>query len=273
MSEKQHKVVHRGKLRLRQLHEHRMPAVSEIKAPFHHRTECVKTEVIENDVTLLFSQSIPERQEGIAMASLSPLMLTVGFRNSVQCFVQVRRCVRNAVQGPGIALVLDLHLDLGCSETPLQTSNATKCGVYTQGNAAYGPPIPFSSPGFHRLAVVTGSHAFERILVLDQTANDRLCQNFGAVPIVVPIRMRSIAVNGAPIAANHFGNTVRVTKTCDDPESLGLNSFRSGRRKMRDPLDGVGRNLRGCRVREGQQPELRVLVSTPASRLQMAIEY
>ena len=42
---------------------------------------------------------------------------------------------------------------------------------------------------------------------------------------------------------------------------------------MRDPLDGVGRDLRGCRVREGQQQELRALVPTPASRLQMAVEH
>ena len=75
------------------------------------------------------------------------------------------------------------------------------------------------------MAVVTGSHAIERVLMLDQTANDRLCQDVGAVPIAVPIRMRSTAINGAPIATNHFGKTVRVTKTCDDLESLGLNSF------------------------------------------------
>lgn len=207
------------------------------------------------------------------MAFLSLLMLIVGLRNSPQCFVQVRRRVRNAVQGPGTVLVLDAHLDVGSSETPVHTSNAAKCGVYTQGDAAYGLPISFSLPGFHCLAVVSGSHAIESVLMLDQTANDRLCQDVGAIPVAVPVRMRPIAVNGAPMAANHFGKTVRVTKTCDNLESLGLNSFRSRRRKMRDPLDGVGRDLRGCRIREGQQQELRALVSTPASRLQIAIEH
>ena len=207
------------------------------------------------------------------MALLSLLMLIVGFRNSLQCLVQVRWCVRSAVQDPGTVPVLDVHLDVRCSETLLHASNAAKRRIYTQCNATHGLPISLPPPGFRCLAVVNGGHAIERVLMLDQTANDRLCQDVGAVPIAVPIGTRPLAVNDAPIAANHFGKTVRVTKTCDDLESLGLNSFRSGGRTMRDPLDGVGRDLHGCRVREGQQQEFRVVVPSPASHLQMAVEH
>ena len=109
--------------------------------------------------------------------------------------------------------------------------------------------------------------------MIDQTANDRLCQYVGAVPVAVPIRMRLTAIGSVPTTTDHFGETVRVTKPCNDLESLGLNTFRADLRKMRDSLDGVVRELRGCRVRECQQQELGVLVPAPASRLQMTVEY